>query len=63
MSKLLDPKLELTRLHGKSYSGDIVYSFRNRANKKLLGSSFKFKKRGQCGTEVSELLPHTRRNR
>lgn len=56
---LLDPKPELTRLNGTEYGGDIHYSFVNRANKKLLGTPWKFAKHGQCGTEVSELLPHT----
>ncbi|MDB5386071.1 MAG: hypothetical protein JWM11_1717 [Planctomycetaceae bacterium] len=56
---LLDPKAELTKRDGTEYSGEIVYSFVNRASKKLLGSPWKFEKRGQCGTEVSELLPHT----
>jgi hypothetical protein len=56
---LLDPKPELTKHHGQEYGGDIVYSFVNRANKKLLGSPYKFSKHGECGTEVSELLPHT----
>jgi len=32
--------------------------FTNRASKKLLGSPWKFAKHGECGTEVSELLPH-----
>ena len=36
-----------------------IYSFVNRASKKLFGSPWKFAKHGQCGTEVSELLPHT----
>ncbi|HEY1067871.1 MAG TPA: DUF1501 domain-containing protein, partial [Pirellulales bacterium] len=56
---LLDPKPELTKHHGQDYTGEIVYSFVNRANKKLLGSPFKFEPRGECGTQVSELLPHT----
>ena len=56
---LFDPKPELTRLSGKEYQGDIHYSFVNRASKKLFGSPWKFAKRGRCGTEVSELLPHT----
>src|SRR5262245_9960614 len=34
---LLDPKPELTKNHGKDYSGDVGYSFVNRASKKLLG--------------------------
>jgi hypothetical protein len=56
---LLDPKPELTAHSGKEYSGDVVYSFVNRASKKLFGSPWKFAKHGKCGTEVSELLPHT----
>lgn len=56
---LTDPKPELTRLDGKEYSGDITYSFVNRASKALLGSPWKFAPRGECGTELSELLPHT----
>ncbi len=56
---LLDPKPELTAHSGKDYSGDVVYSFVNRASKKLFGSPWKFARHGRCGTEVSELLPHT----
>lgn len=56
---LLDPKPELTKHHGQEYNGEVVYSFVNRASKKLFGSPWKFEKHGQCGTEVSELLPHT----
>lgn len=56
---LFDPKPELTALHGKEYGGDVHYSFVNRASKKLLGSPFKFAKHGDCGIDVSELLPHT----
>src|SRR5947209_12744076 len=56
---LLDPKQELTKHHGKEYSGEVGYSFVNRASKRLLGSPWKFKKHGRSGTEVSELLPHT----
>ena len=55
---LLDPKPDLTKHDGTDYNGEVVYSFVNRASKKLLGSPWKFEKRGQCGTEVSELLPH-----
>jgi hypothetical protein len=56
---LFDPKPELTALNGKDYGGDVGYSFVNRASKKLFGSPFKFAKHGECGTDVSELLPHT----
>src|SRR4051794_35595035 len=58
---LFDPKPELSRHHGTEYGGDVVYSFINRASKKLLGTPWKFAKHGECGTEVSELLPETAR--
>jgi hypothetical protein len=56
---LTDPKPELTKFHGTDYAGDIHFSFVNQASKKLLGSPFQFRKHGQCGTELSEILPHT----
>jgi hypothetical protein len=56
---LFDPKPELTAAHGKDYGGDVHFSFVNRASKKLFGSPWQFAKHGRCGTDVSELLPHT----
>jgi hypothetical protein len=56
---LLDPKPELTKRNGVEYDGDVVFSFVNRASKKLFGTPWKFARHGQCGTEVSELLPET----
>lgn len=56
---LTDPKPELTRYSGTEYSGDIQFSFVNEASKQLLGSPFQFQQHGECGTELSELLPHT----
>ncbi len=56
---LTDPKPELNRRDGQEYSGSIQYSFANNASKKLMGSRWKFAPRGACGTELSELLPHT----
>jgi hypothetical protein len=55
---LFDPKPELTRLSGRNYPGEVEFSFVNRASKTLFGSPWKFAKRGECGTETSELLPH-----
>ena len=55
---LLDPKPELTQRDGQTYDGEVTFSFTNVASRKLLGSPFQFEKHGQCGTEVSELLPH-----
>ena len=54
---LMDPKPELDRLDGKTYDGEIGFSFIKRATKTLKGTPWKFHKHGHCGTEVSELLP------
>ncbi|MEZ6131766.1 MAG: DUF1501 domain-containing protein [Planctomycetaceae bacterium] len=56
---LTDPKPELTKYDGTEYQGDVAYSFVNAASKKLMGTRWKFRPRGQCGMELSELLPHT----
>ncbi len=55
---LFDPKPVLSKLNGKKYKGDIKYDNAAGASPILLGSPWKFKKHGQCGTELSELLPH-----
>jgi hypothetical protein len=55
---LLDPKPELTKRSGEDYAGEIKFSFIDRASKKLFGSPWKFQKYGECGMDVSELLPH-----
>jgi hypothetical protein len=55
---LFDPKPELTRQHGKPYSGTLEIHFHTQAGK-LLASPFQFRKCGRSGAELSELLPHT----
>jgi hypothetical protein len=55
---LLDPKPTLTRMDGQDFPGKIKYDDVGGASKKVLGSPWKFRQRGQCGTEVSELLPN-----
>ena len=55
---LFDPKPELTRRHGQPYPGDIEVHF-DKQKGNLLGSPFKFRRHGQSGMELSELLPHT----
>ena len=55
---LFDPKPELSKRHGTDYEGEVGFSFVNRASKKLFGSPWKFRRHGESGTDVSELLPH-----
>jgi hypothetical protein len=55
---LFDPKPMLTKYHQQKFPGEIKYDNAAEASSKVLGSPFKFKPHGQCGTELSELLPH-----
>ncbi|MFP6770294.1 MAG: DUF1501 domain-containing protein [Planctomycetaceae bacterium] len=54
---LMDPKPELNRLDGQKFPGTIKYDNAAQASSKVLGSPWKFRKHGECGTEISELLP------
>jgi hypothetical protein len=58
---LFDFKPELTRLEGKPLPPSVIggqrYAF-IRADAAVLGPRFKFAKFGQCGAELSEMLPH-----
>lgn len=57
---LFDHRPELTKRHGQPYPGQVEAHFHTQVGK-LLASPFKFRKHGQCGMELSELLPHTAR--
>ena len=54
---LFDPKPELQKMDGKNFEGDIKYDNAAEASSKLMASPWKFNKHGQCGMELSELLP------
>lgn len=60
--ELFDPKPELTRLDGQkipeSFLKGVRFSFLKPTESLLMGSRFKFRRYGQCGMELSELLPH-----
>jgi hypothetical protein len=55
---LFDPKPELTKRHGKPHPDALEVHF-DKQKGNLLASPFAFKRRGQSGMELSELLPHT----
>ena len=55
---LFDPKPGMAKYDGQPFPGDIKYDNAAEASSKVFASPFKFEKRGQCGTELSELLPH-----
>lgn len=55
---LFDPKPELQKRHLEDYPGEIKYDNAAQASAKMFASPWKFSKHGQCGMELSELLPH-----
>lgn len=55
---LFDPKPQLTKYHLQKFPGEIRYDNAAEASSKVFGSPWKFAPRGQCGMEISELLPH-----
>jgi hypothetical protein len=55
---LFDPKPMLTKYHLQKFPGEIKYDNAAEASNKVFGSPWKFAPQGQCGMELSELLPH-----
>src|SRR5438067_3512761 len=54
---LFDPKPELQKRDGQSIPESVeIYQKGN--SDKLLASPFRFQRRGQCGMELAEVLPH-----
>ena len=60
--ELFDNKPELTKRNGQLPPAELLKGYRAafiNPNSALLGPKFKFAKHGQCGMELSEVLPHT----
>jgi hypothetical protein len=55
---LFDPKPELAKHDGTTFGGDIKYDNAAESSPTLMASPWKFERRGKCGMEISELLPH-----
>ncbi len=55
---LFDPKPMLTKYDGEVFPGDIKYDNVAQASSKVFGSPWTFSPQGQCGMELSELVPH-----
>jgi hypothetical protein len=59
---MFDNKPELTKRDGQLPPAELLKGYRAafiNPNSALLGSKFKYAKHGQCGMELSEVLPHT----
>ena len=54
---LTDPKPLLKKYHLKEFPGKVKHDNALEASSKVFASPWKFRKHGECGTEISELLP------
>src|SRR3954465_6302197 len=58
---LFDPKPKLNELNGQklpeSLMKNVRFAFLQKDSAQLLGSPYKFRRYGQCGMEMSEMLP------
>lgn len=54
---LFDPKPELQKRHMEDFPGEIKYDNAAQASAKIFASPWKFSAQGQCGMELSELVP------
>jgi Protein of unknown function (DUF1501) len=55
---LCDRKPELEKRHGENYPGDLKYDNAAESSAKLWAGPWKWQRFGQCGMELSELVPH-----
>ena len=56
---LFDPKPEMAKYDGQGFPGEIKYDNAAQASSKVFHSPWEFQPHGQCGMELSELIPHT----
>lgn len=56
---LFDPKPALQKYHGQPYPGGELEVHFDKQKGNVLGSPYKFRRFGDAGLELSELLPHT----
>lgn len=54
---LFDPKPKLKEYEGRKFPGELKFDNAGQASAKVLPGLWEFRRHGQCGTELSELLP------
>ena len=59
---LYDPKPRVNELHGQPLPGsltdDVRFAFIEKDSARVMGSPARFRRHGECGMELSQLLPH-----
>ncbi|QDV58327.1 DUF1501 domain-containing protein [Rosistilla oblonga] len=56
---MFDPKPEMVKHDGEDFPDEIKYDDAANASSKIFASPWKFSPQGECGMELSELIPHT----
>ena len=54
---LFDPKPELRKRHGQDFPGAVKWDNPAQASREILAPQWSFERHGECGMELSELLP------
>lgn len=55
---MFDPKPELTKRNGEEFVGDIKFDNAAQASRQIMGPQWQFRPRGECGMEISDLMPN-----
>ena len=55
---LFDPKPELMKRNGQTFTGDLKFDNPAQASREIMGPAWEFSHHGQCGMELSSLVPH-----
>jgi hypothetical protein len=56
---MFDPKPGMAKYDGQVFPGEIKYDNAAQASSKIFASPWRFRAHGECGMELSELIPHT----
>ena len=54
---LFDPKPELVKRHGEVFPGELKFDNMAQASREIMKPAWRFHHRGDCGMELSELIP------
>ncbi len=54
---MFDPKPELTKRNGQNFDGDLKFDNAAQASRQIMGPAWRFRPRGECGMELSDLVP------
>ncbi len=55
---MFDPKTELDKRDGQNFEAEVVFDNAAEASRRLMKTMSKFRPRGKCGMELSDLIPH-----